>query len=271
MLMFILLFTSIFGAETGQDWCETKHELEVYDCSVSLSLHQYSVPEECLFPEQEEEAQVYGVPGWVLGEEYVHAISSVVCAATISHFRGYCRAYLHWKFMDVLEIEASKEVSLDECRRASLRNEYQAGDGKFLRVTPGDSVLYQFLEDGSITVNSYNTYCQGVNLQLHHSQVVQKSLFLTQFRFSLTPETFLRSRARNMVAQLDQVSLPTDCRAKNGGCLSEDWAYLFQEDTPSRPLRTIRQVQLQQEGEKLLIDHQLGLLFNVTTSQRLEI
>ena len=39
--------------------------------------------------------------------------------------------------MDVLEVQASQEVSLEECKRASLKNEYVAGDGKVLRVTPG--------------------------------------------------------------------------------------------------------------------------------------
>ena len=66
--------------------------------------------------------------------------------------------------MDVPEVKASQEVSLEECKRASLKNEYVAGDCKVLRVTPGDSVLYQFVEDGSITVNSFNTYCLGVGL-----------------------------------------------------------------------------------------------------------
>ena len=39
--------------------------------------------------------------------------------------------------MDVPEVEASQEVSLKECKRASLKNEYVAGDSKILRVTPG--------------------------------------------------------------------------------------------------------------------------------------
>ena len=167
--------------------------------------------------------------------------------------------------MDVPEVEVSQEVSLKECKRASLKNEYVAGDSKILRVTPGDSVLYQFVEDGSISVNRYNTYCQGVKLHLHHSQVVDKYLVLMQIRFSLEMETFLRNSAGNIIAQLSQKALPSDCRVKSGGCLAEAQTYIFQEDEPVCPYKKIRRVDLKPEGKQLLIDYHLGLLFNITS------
>ena len=68
---------------------------------------------------------------------------------------------------------------MDECRKAYTQHTYEASDGKILRIEPGD---YQFIEDGSITVLGYNTYCQGVKLQLHHSQIADESLVLTQIR-----------------------------------------------------------------------------------------
>ena len=35
--------------EVNKDWKESPHHLEVFDCFVPLSLHRYSLPEECMF------------------------------------------------------------------------------------------------------------------------------------------------------------------------------------------------------------------------------
>ena len=82
--------------------------------------------------------------------------------------------------MDVPEVEVSREVSVEECRKDYTQHTFEASDGKILRVEPGEVVLYQYVEDGSITVLGYNTYCKGVNLPLHHSQIAEQSLVLTQ-------------------------------------------------------------------------------------------
>ena len=91
-------------------------------------------------------------PAWILGEEYIHELSGVVCSATISRFRGYCGAHSHWKFMDVPEIEADKPVTLEQCMSAK-KEFFKTPDGKRIPIAPGDSILYQFIEDGSIKVH----------------------------------------------------------------------------------------------------------------------
>ena len=68
-------------------------------------------------------------PAWILGEEYIHELSGVVCSATISRFRGYCGAYSHWKFMDVPEIEADEPVTLEQCMSAK-KGFFKTPDGK---------------------------------------------------------------------------------------------------------------------------------------------
>ena len=198
-----------------------------------INLQSYSVPERCFVPPLEitEKVELPPKPGFVITSEDVHAISGAVCSATISRFRGYCRAYWHWKFMDVPEVEASREVSVEECRKAYTQHTFEASNGKLLRVEPGESVLYQYVEDGSITVLWYNTFCQGVKLQLHHSQIADESLVLD-------------------------------------GSL----AYTFDKSTLSCPFKRVRTVQLQQDQDnKLLIDAQLGLLFNTMGTKKLEV
>ena len=50
---------------------------------------------------------------------------------------------------------------------------FRTPDGKKIPIAPGDSVLYQFIEDGSITVHPTNTYCEGVSLPLHQGTADQ--------------------------------------------------------------------------------------------------
>ena len=166
LIFLLFLLGSTVGAGLSKGWKETSLRAEGFDCSVPVNLQSYSVPERCFVPplEIEEKIELPPKPGFAITSEDVHAISGAVCSATISRFRGYCGAYLHWKFMDVPEVEASKEVSVEECRKAYTQHTYEASDGKILRVEPGESVLYQFIEDGSITVLGYNTFCQGVKL-----------------------------------------------------------------------------------------------------------
>ena len=152
-------------------------------------------------------------PAWILGEEYVHEISGVVCSATISRFRGYCGAYSHWKFMDVPEIEADEPVTLEQCMSAS-KGWYNSPDGEKVKIAPGETILYQYIEDGSITVHPTNTYCQGVSLPLHRGTVADQSLILTQIRFSMIREVYLRTRDGKTAAKFSRVSLPSSCSKK---------------------------------------------------------
>ena len=54
----------------------------------------------------------------MITSEDVHEMFGAVCSATISRFREYFGAYSHWKFMDVPEVEVSREVSVEECQKA---------------------------------------------------------------------------------------------------------------------------------------------------------
>ena len=84
--------------------------------------------------------------------------------------------------MDVPEIEADEPVTLEQCMSAK-KGFYNTPDGKRVPIAPGETVLYQFIEDGSITVHPTNTYCEGVSLPLNQGTVADQSLVLTQIRF----------------------------------------------------------------------------------------
>ena len=46
-------------------------------------------------------------------------------------------------------------------------------------------VVVNFAEDGSITVETSNTNCEGIRLKIH-SSVADASLVLTQIKFKIT-------------------------------------------------------------------------------------
>ena len=274
MLFLLFIIGSTGGTGIDKDWKETSLLAEGFDCSVPTNLQSYSIPERCFIPalKPAEKIELPSKPGFVITSEDVHEISGAVCSATISRFRGYCGAYSHWKFMDVLEAEVSREVSVEECLKAYMQHTFEASDGKLLRVEPGESVLYQYVEDGFITVLGYNTFCKGVKLQLHHSQIADQFLVLTQIRFTLDKEVFLRSKKGKMLAKQSRKSVPDECFWQEQGCIDGSLAYIFDKGTLSCPFKRVRAVQLLQDDDsKLLIDAQLGLLFNTTETRKLDV
>ena len=83
-----MLVSSVLSEEVNRNWKETVHHLDTFDCSIPMSLKKYSLPPNCIFPETkvQEVSVPETVPGYIIGEEYVHVISGVVCAATKSCF-----------------------------------------------------------------------------------------------------------------------------------------------------------------------------------------
>jgi len=225
-------------------------------------INKLHLPDVCFIPEKKWPEKLAPTrPAWILGEEYVHELSGVVCSATISRFRGYCGAYSHWKFMDVPEIESEEPVTLEQCR-AAKKGFYRTPDGKRISIATGETVLYQFIEDGSITVHPTNTYCEGVSLPLHQGTVADQSLILTQIRFSLLHEVYLRTRGGRVAAKHSKVSLPTGCAST--WCVDGPKVYLVDEQAKTCPFKRIRPITLRTEEENLLISDDLAMLFNVT-------
>ena len=180
MITLMLLLASILKVEGNSDWRESPFHIQSYDCITPAMINMLHLPDECFIPKDKlPEKLAVAQPAWILGEEYIHELSGVVCSATISPFRGYCGAYWHWKFMDVPEIESDEPVTLEQCMTAK-KGFYKSPDGKLVQISTGETILYQYIEDGSITVHPRNTYCGGVSLPLHQGIIVDQSLVLTQ-------------------------------------------------------------------------------------------
>ena len=142
MITLMLYISSIWKVEGNSDWWESAFKIRSFDCNTPVMINKLHLLEVCFIPEKKlPEKLAAAQPAWILGEEYVHELSGVVCSATISRFRGYYGAYSHWKFMDVPEIEADEPVTLEQCMSAK-KGFYNTPDGKRVPITPGQTILY---------------------------------------------------------------------------------------------------------------------------------
>ena len=142
---------------------------------------------------------------------------------------------------------------------------YNTPDGKQVPIAPGETILYQFIEDGLITVQPTNTYCEGVSLPLHQGTVANQSLVLTQIRFSMLREVYLKTRGGKTAAKYSRVSLPTGCA--RSWCLDGPRVYLLDAEVQACPFKRIRSVSLRHKGTHLMISDELAMLFNVTKTE----
>ena len=228
-------------------------------------INKLYLPDECFIPKEKlPEKLTVAQDGWVLGEEYIHELSSVVCSATISRFWGYYGAYSHWKFMDIPEIERDEPVTLEQCMTAK-KGFYNSPDGKHMQISPGETILYHYIEDGSITVHPTNNYCEGVSLPLHQGTIVDQSLVLTKIQFSMLCEVYLRTRGGKIASKFSRVSLPYDC--SKSWCLDGPRVYLMDDQAQACPFKRIRSISLRPEGTNLMISDNQAMLFNVTMKE----
>ena len=94
MITLMLLITSIWRVEGNSNWQESAFKIQSFDCNTPAMINKLHLPEVCFIPEKKlAEKLAAAQPAWILGEEYVHELSGVVCSATIARFQGYCGAY----------------------------------------------------------------------------------------------------------------------------------------------------------------------------------
>lgn len=271
--MILFVFTCRTEALEGKDeqhWQESPHQIRIHDCNIPVSLRKYVIPADCMMTSSKIPMKNLKerISGTIVVEEQIQAISGAVCVATKSQFRGYCGAYSHWKFMSVPEIEVGINVSPQICQKALREKQFMAPDGKMLSVDLDEELLYQYVEDGSITVQESNTYCTGVRLKLH-SQLADESLVLTQIRFTIKRERFLEDKDGRISAEFKRVQLPKECEVRFSACQVDNTAFLFEEEPNRCPFRMVRGITVHHEQESLIIDRDLGLLFNLTMPKRI--
>ena len=91
----------------------------------------------------------------------------------------------------------------------------------------GDSVLYDYVPQGIIHVDSQVISCQGTQVRLG-SQMVEESLVLSQDRLELTEGEFIIKEDGEMEASVSRISLAASCQLTQGSCVSSESVFLWE-------------------------------------------
>ena len=166
---------------------------------------------------------------YALSPRKLKKTSGVSCRASVSEFRGYCGIYVF-----TLEIPAN---SSHRENRTCNPGDMQPSLERRIVTLPylstrsnrvGDSVLYDYVPQGIIRVDSQVTSCQGTQVRLR-SQMVEESLVLSQYRFELSEEEFIIKEDGEMEARISRVSLATSCQVTQGSCVSAEAVFLWNQ------------------------------------------
>ena len=96
---------------------------------------------------------------YVLSPRKLKKASCVSCRASVPEFCGYCEVYSHWKFQQIPVIEKSVPETPEICNQAWKEGIVTLPDLTTWSVRLGDSVLYNYVPQGFIRVDSQVTSC----------------------------------------------------------------------------------------------------------------
>ena len=153
----------------------SKYKAQLFDCGVPGKIQVLQIPETCDEDSEGDESTPLR-KRYVVSPRKLKKTSGVSCRASVSEFRGYCGAYSHWKFPQIPVIEKSVPVTLEICNRAWREGIVTLLDLTSRKIRVGDCVLFDFVSQGIIRVDSQVTSCQG-------TQMVEESLVLSQYWF----------------------------------------------------------------------------------------
>ena len=149
-------------------------------------------------------------------------------SASVSEFRGDCGAYSHWKFQQTPIIKKSVPVTPEICNKAWREGIVTLPDLTTRSLRVGDSILYDYVPQGIIRVDSHVTLCQGTQVRLG-SQMVEESLVLSQYPFEIAEEEFIIKENGEMEARVSRVSLANSCQVTKGSCVSSESVFLWSQ------------------------------------------
>lgn len=161
--------------------------------------------------------------------------------------------------MDVPEVKAEEQCL------AVKKGSCNSPDGKKVKISPGETILYQYVEDGSITVHPKNSYCQGVSLPLLKGTLEDQSLVFTQIKFLMLRGGYIRTRGQTAAAKFSRIALPSNCN--HHWCLDGSKVYILDEQPLTCPYQKICTASLRLEGTSMMISDDLAMLVNTTKKE----
>ena len=161
MKLLLIMFVSTYVWSQGQtnprggnnNPLPSKYSVQLFDCGIPGKIQTLQIPEICEEGSMERErAQIRET--YVLSPRKLKKTVGVMCRAVVSEFRGYCGAYSHWKFQQTPIIEKSVPVTPEICNKAWREGVVTLPDLTTRSIRVGDSILYDYVPQGIIRVDS---------------------------------------------------------------------------------------------------------------------
>ena len=154
------------------------------------------------------------------------------CKVTRSQFMVYCGAFSHERFIQIPEVEVVQAISANDCENMINTNSFISHYGTTHGIAMGVETIIKVNELGvTHTESNGKIWCAGQEMKL--GEVVLKDvLIMSQYRITLEKEEFLISTTNGQTlhqveATFDHVKLPKSCTAGAGGCVTNDWTYVW--------------------------------------------
>lgn len=243
------------------------YRIRYKDCSSPQNIERLSIFNLC-----EEERSVNGTTKQdytVLQKMSNEVMKGNKCQVKRSKWAMYCGAFSHSKLITIPEIEVNQPVSVSACLNMISTNTFISEYGTTHGVAMGEEVIFRVNERGTLhTSSTGKVSCQGQQIKID-DVVVGDVLILAQYRVTMEKEEYLtlstqQVSMKTVEALNDHVRLPKKCTATSGGCITNEWTYVWHADPIRCPLRKIQEASFVEE-DGYLVDHNLKMLFTKTS------
>ena len=145
----------------------SKYKAQLFDCGVMAKIQVLQIPETCSEDSNEGGTNLLRKT-YILSPRKLKKASGVSFHASVFEFCGYCGAYSLWKYLQTPVIENSGPVTPEICNRAWREGTVTLPDLTTRSDRIGDSVLYDYVPQGIIKVDSlYYTIMYRKELSKH--------------------------------------------------------------------------------------------------------
>ena len=241
------------------------YRVKFRDCSTPTNIKRLNIYTACE-SENENESETEELA--VLQQMRNQILKGHKCRITRSQWTLYCGAFSHEKFIKAPEIEIVQPLSASACENLINTNTFTSHYGTTHGVALGEETVFSVNELGvTHTESSGKVWCKGQTMKLGDT-VIDEVLVMSQYRIALEKEEFLTNPSPSQTvhqveALFDHVKLPRSCTPAAGGCVANDWTYIWNPEPIKCKLMKVQQGVFTKENG-FLVDHKLKLLFKIT-------
>ena len=216
------------------------YQIRYHDCTKPTTIHKYQTSQLCKENEVTEEPKKTLA---VLQRIKNKALRGHSCMIVSSRWEYYCGAYSHMKMADIPHIEVAEGLSPTSCNDLINSLKFRR-KGKSWKLQMNAETIIRDVESGQIKDEDNVVSCKG-QTNIVHGEVIDNILVVSQTRIILKEEQMTISG--NEIEVLED-HLTLTCKPSTGGCRTMDKTYVWSQETSECPLRSVRQLQVRENG-----------------------